>query len=66
MIDEFLKFFGIIFLIFMLVKFTFPHIINVMEKVENLIENIPNNDRDQKEQDIEKDKKGFNFYDRTG
>ena len=57
MIDEFLKFFGIIFVIFMLVKFKFPHIINVMVDIENFIENIPNNVSDQEEQDVENKRK---------
>ena len=36
-IDEFLKFLGIISLIFMLIKLKFPNIIKVMEKIDALI-----------------------------
>ena len=43
MIDEFLKIFGIIFIVFMLVKFKFPYIIKLMENIDKSIENFMDN-----------------------
>ena len=64
MIDEFLKFLGIIFVIFMLVKFKFPNIIKLMENIDKSIENFMDNN--ESVGDVENKRETFNFYDKQG